>query len=214
MGLTAALATAAATVITVLASVWWRRVDQARPTWLLADGKSTWFISDGYANHTEPSAKGHIANVGTGAGHHVQTVGRGCVARLSQKTGELNRWGGYPRRWPSYEPVAPSGWEMELTVYCEPSDWDRAQVAVLWSTPSPWRAGLKRHVQVFQLSEFASRPTFLCGEEDPESGLTVEVVRPEPEGPVLSDSLMPQSPLPTGGWLRQRSQRRELLRSR
>lgn len=214
VGLAAALATAIATVLTVLVSIWWRRVDQARPTWLLADGESAWSTRDGHGNNVDPSAEGHLANVGTGSGHHVQAVGLGCLVRLSEKTGPMNSWGGHPRRWPSFEPVAPSGWQIDLTVYCEPSDWGKAQIAVLWSAPSLWATGLKRRVQIFPLSQFAPRPALEENIEDLISGVIQGVPRPEPAGPVLPDSLRPRLPLPTGGWLQRRSQRRALLRSR
>ena len=152
VGIAAALATAFATVITVVISLWWRGVDQARPVWILSDGESLWTHGD-HQSSTPPHAVGKIANAGTGAGYRLTVVGMGCHARLWERLGPTSA--NY-----SYLPVAASGLSLDLTVHCEPADWDEAQIAVMWEVPSLWRTANRKRIEVRSLSDFASRPEF------------------------------------------------------
>lgn len=206
VGLAAALATAFATVITVVISLWWRRVDQARPVWVLSDGESLWTSSD-CQDAVPPRAVGKIANAGTGAGYRLAVVGMGCHAHLWERLGPTSA--NY-----SYLPVAASGLSLHLTVHCEPADWDQAQIAVMWEVPSLWRTTNQKRIEVRSLSDFAGRPAYAKITEDTQSGVLKTVLEAEPTGPALPDELAAQTPLPSGNWLQQRAARRHLLATR
>lgn len=185
------IATAVATVLALLLSMWWRSVDRATPEWEFLNGSSTWPGGFSEDEHTVPSATFTFANVGQGTGFRVQLLGAGCTIR---ELGRVNAEGKFRggSRVPRVMPIFASGESAYVLIVCEPDEWDRAAVAVTWRVPSLWRRTRIKRILAVPLREIAPRPQFV-----PSSVTTTPPPpRTEPKPPVLDPSERPIRPAP------------------
>ncbi len=190
VGLAAAVATALATLVSLVFSTWWRRIDKNSPEWAFIDVESSWWATGRGDESGRPSANGLIANVGDGPAFAVSVHGVGCRVVLSQP-GSTGR----DPRTPTVIPVVRAGESHHITVYCEPTEWSKAELATVWREPGTWRRARRRMMERIPLRDLADRPTF--------SSESITAPTPEePQPPVLPESLAPQHPIPTGSLVR------------
>ena len=213
VGLAAAVATAFATFMSLVFSMWWRAIDRHAAEWAFIDGKSQWREPDRYGHGAEPSLDCVVANVGAGTAFRVQVQGVGCHVyphAPGRATDSGWRWG----KELTLLPVLAPGESFELRVYCEPTLWAEAEVAITWREQGTWRRERRRLLHREPLREVAPRPALALDERD-ELGTAITVPAPEePPPPVLPERYSQQLQLPTGGRVqRWRSWRRLRTRS-
>ena len=208
-GLAAAVSTALATGVSTAVALWWRGVDRRSPEWAFFGARAQWWAPDVYGNAELPHVRCSLANTGPGTAFRFRVVGIGChvLSRDAAHFFDMTH-----RGWGNSDDVLVPGFPAErlaeLLVYCEPSQWAEAAVAITWREQSPWRRQRRQRVHLTELAEIAARPTYeRSGNDDLTSAVTTTPPQ-EPAGPALPTTLHPQRPpLPSA-----RGERRRQLR--
>lgn len=122
-----------------------RHLAKHRVEWEILPGASKW---EGPAEGREwarpaPTAFAELINRGPGAAMNVRFVGLGC--RVEEEHVARER------------PPSGAGEMQRFTAWCSPDTWDKAQVAIIWTS---LRVRNPRLVQIEPLHRFAERPRF------------------------------------------------------
>jgi hypothetical protein len=211
VGVAAAVSTALATGVSTMAALWWRRQDRREADWAWFEASSQWVISDPYGNDRDPHAETTLANAGDGPAFRVEALGLGCTPWLyeERRSGDRSRRPHVP-----VIPVMQPGARMYLLVWCEPADWDAADVLISWTRSPTWKGHRNRIEFAIPLSDIAPRPVRSTRSTNAYTGSTETTPLPEPAGRVLPESLRPQLPPARGGRRSQPLRRRILRRPR
>lgn len=153
----AGIATAVSVFVSLVFSLVWRFLDNRRAAWVVYDVVAKWEMSsNSRVKPGPPGAGATLANTGDGDAFTLTVKGLGCVAWLEPNGATLFLHGPMPRD--TLVPRLASGQATNLAVVAEPSAWDRAVVAVIW-TASPTRFGwLSRRVDYIPLTRLAPKP--------------------------------------------------------
>lgn len=186
----AAIATAVSVFVSLVFSLLWRFLDNRRAAWAVYDVEARWDSpGNDMVKALPPGAVVTLANTGDGDAFTLTLVGLGCVAWLEPNRMALFLQGPTPRN--TLVPRLASGQATNLAVVAEPSAWNRAIVAVIW-TASPTRFGwLSRRVDYIPLTRLAPMPVF--GRDIVVNGIWTperEELEPPPE-PFLTPDIAP-----------------------
>lgn len=197
VGLAATVATAVATGFALIFSMWWRHVDAQRPEWVIHSGRSTWTDYDPLYSDTGSMLYARLANASQGIGLHVSVEGIGCRAEVQKLT---------DGRWVTKRIVAVliPGDEFLIFAQCEPTDWDKAAIVILWREPGLWTRCQHRHSLRVPISSIATVPEYSPPYDDEQA---------EPSLPVMPD-MTPDWPIPEPGWIARRRSLRQLRQQR
>lgn len=201
IGVVAGMATAVATALSAALSIFWRFMDRKTAAWITFSGSSSWPAPPPGASSSyytgPPLARGRIANVGDAVALASHVVGLGCNVELWSLGGQGQMI--------ALAPAIQPGDQYTLTITCEPDDWNKAEIAVIWTTrPALFR---KRRVELLPLREVAPRPRYRRYETDPETGKREDIEVPEPPRPILPPEDQPQrKAVPTNWWSPKRRQ--------
>lgn len=195
IGAVATVATGFATAISLMLSMAWRAADQKRVAWITFDATSYWHAPSGTIQYVSvPRGSCELANVGDGTAYAARVVGLGCAVLL--KGAAVGSIGGALNPTLELIPAMAPGATVKLEIACEPDDWDRASIAVMWVARPAWIRN--RRVELVPLRRVASRPRYLRAEVDPETRAKVRTEAPEPPRPVLPEEFRPErGPAPT-----------------
>lgn len=197
VAIAAACATALSTAMAVAVSLWWRLVDARGPAWVVYDEVARWEAAKtAKTSRLYPHATCTVANAGPAAAYAVRFRGVGCWVSEA-----------------SLIPAMVRGASVDLVIGCEVDLWDRAELVVVWTQPRAMFRGSKSRVHSWRLAELAEQPEFVVWHTD---GRGKEITIPVGVHGLPEDlePPPPQHPLPTGGRLRRRRQRRQIRRGR
>lgn len=136
-----------------------------------------------------PVAVATLANTGDGDAFGLMVKGLGCVAWLEPNGETLFVQGPTPRE--TLLPRVASGQSTYLAVIAEPSGWDRASIAIIWTAPPTHFGWLSRRVDYIPLTRLATKPPLRA--EIVMAGVATgeyDVFEP-PDGPFLPADLSP-----------------------
>lgn len=193
---TTAIATVLATLVSTVVALVFRWFDKQQVAWVSFDATARWLDRETWVDG--PRVETELANVGDGTALHVRVVGLGCHATMQ---GPQRLVSGHSERAVfEIRPAMRSGDEVHLDVWCDPADWDRAEVAIIW-TPIParfrgrrvWREPLRQVHAPPQHSRFAMTDAGY-------TSLVATAPQDMPSGPVLPEHRAPQRPLPPARW--------------
>jgi hypothetical protein len=201
----AGLATAIATSVSLLVSLWWRRVDRKAADWITFGVTKSWG-GDPNGNVDEPHVECTLANVGDASGFRLQLLGYGCLPKIQATGGAAE-----------LIPVIPPGDELQARAWCDTSDWNHAFFIILWVESPTRRKRRSTRSQVVWLHELSGPPLYLrerSGPMDERTGV-IPIIR-ETEAPAnwaMPERLAPTQPARIGaGWLQMRRTERAARR--
>lgn len=162
----AAVATAVATVTTLLVSIWLRKVDEVRPDWIILDARAHFKATFGYFPQVGKSldqmkqswqlpASGISLNF--------------SLLNASQESGTLvtrircsgcTFWGWPPRT----QSVSP-GEMVRVSLSVHPDEWSNAELLIFWRVRSLWRPKTVIKVRSIPIRSLTPRPTLEFWEE-------------------------------------------------
>lgn len=206
VGIAASVATALSTLVTLIFSTWWRRIDKHSAEWSFLGPLASWDgLSVTRQKINPPRLIVTAANAGDGAAYRVQVFGVGCRAEAVERIAQ----GGI--RAPTFPigviPVVPVGGSIEIRVLCEPSQWQRARVAITWREQAAWRRKRSRIVHFEDLSDMADLPEYQ-GVRGSSPRADVEALEHADHAePLLTPARPQQFAIPSSpfGWLRTRA---------
>lgn len=196
VGIASAVATALATLIALLFSTWWRRIDRHAAEWAFFDGSAVW------RSELAPGGDCRLANTGAGTAYQVKVRGVGCNIEAH---GEYVRgdWGSSAASI-SMIPAMKPGDTVGVWFRCEPSQWERAVVAITWREPGSWRRKRRRCMHRERLADIAAKPRYGRTVSNESGSPTFIPITPEPEEPLLRPGYEENNALPTG-WFGKRA---------
>lgn len=196
-GQVAAIATAISVSVSLLVSIAWRFFDSRRASWAIFNEGASW---DSPGNPKvkipPPSVAASLANTGDGDAFTLTVVGLGCVAWLEPNQASLFVFGLTPRR--TLLPRLASGAVTNIAAFAEPSAWDEASIAVIW-TVSPTRfRRLSRRVRYIPLTTLSRKPSYGRMVSDPDTLAIRREDLPNPSEPLLGPDQHPLFPVRPG----------------
>lgn len=139
-------------------------MDQIRADWVFYGATSAWAGQEPLGPTNDiPRMYVDVANSGNGPGYEVRVLGLGCRARIARVKDNASL-----EKALDVIPVWPSSESYRIVVYCDPSEWDQARVALSWRQRGPWKLrplGRWRDVAISGLSGAPARPVHLSEKE-------------------------------------------------
>lgn len=186
------IATAIATGLTAIFTIWFRRIDHPRAQWDIVFDSQDWQL-DPEAGLDSAVYMFRLSNVGTGPAQSVSFIGVFCgIQVLDQDNGtrdlQISR--------------AEVGYSARLRVSVMPSKWDQVRLIVTWAEPAPWRRGRKYRKTEFKFSKHFNEPELYLSDPDINPGYRTRVplTKKELENPHLKKQISEQEEFIANHW--------------
>lgn len=156
----AAVATAVATVTTLLVGLWQRKVDERRPDWLVLRAQASFAAEFGRFPQVgvpldQVGQSWHLPISGIGVELTLLNASTATGVLLCRLRGAGCSVGIWHRQ---TKPVSP-GDEIKVILTVHPDEWNNAELLIFWRTPSLWRPKTIVKSKALSINRLASKPS-------------------------------------------------------